>query len=46
MFDQRLHQTLEMIHQALEHYLYPHCNKCHTSRVERGCRCDEKKEKG
>lgn len=41
MIDKELDQLLRVIHEELERYLYPMCNKCRTKRTDRYCRCDE-----
>lgn len=41
-----LDYLLYRIHEALESYLFPVCNKCHCRSVERKCDCDRKKEGG
>lgn len=38
----KLNHLLMEIHRALEDYLYPICNKCHTKSTVRSCDCEKK----
>ncbi len=37
-------EMLYKIHSALEDYLYPPCDKCHSRRTERSCECEKSKQ--